>query len=242
MTKYRIFIFILSFVFLFCSFTMAVDEVFIKADSFSLDEATKILTMKNAVFLYKDVKISAVFSKYNTVTERGDLTGGVKIVQGSVVITGGRMKVLYKERKGFVMGKVKMERKEVLREPVILTCEEIEYSWENPVSTATGHVKIIQKDKIVFCDKAEYNMNSKLIHMTGNVRFQRGESQWLTGNEAYLDLQKDSFMAQGNIEGRFLIEGKVQEVKEGKILNEKLDDIDLDFIPSEFIREPLEKE
>lgn len=237
-----ILIFVLFLLIIFAP-AMAEYEVFIKAESFSIDDAKKTSSMKNVVFLYKDIKITAGFATYNTITQIGDLKGSVKITQPGVVITGNRMKVFYKEKKSIITGAVKMVRNDPLKEQIVLTSQEIEYYWEKPVATATGNVKIVQKNRTAFCNKADYNIGAKLIHMTGGVRFQQGPVEWLTASEAFLDIEKNTFLAKGDIEGRFLVkENESQQEKNQKNLDEKLGDIDLEAITSEDIRVPLESE
>lgn len=84
--------------------------------------------------------------------------------------------------------------------PTVILANEMQYFWEKKEGDAIGNVKIRQGDKRGFSDRAHYDGNANVVRMYSNVRYERGDRDWMVAQEALLDLGTNIFTAKGGIE------------------------------------------
>ena len=85
--------------------------------------------------------------------------------------------------------------------PTIMMCNVLEYWWEKLEGDAIGDVRIRQADKRAFSDRAHYvGHDARQVHMYSNVRYERGPDDWLTCEDAVVDLDTNVFTGNGNVE------------------------------------------
>lgn len=194
------------------------DEILMQCDSFQLDDKNHILTTKNSITTYGEIKIYAPFGKYDLKSQYGLLTGRIKIIYPDTIMTSDRLEIFYLEKKCILSGQVEVLSRRQLGKledkKIMMTCQRLEYFLEQKKGKAQGNVKIFQKKGIVFCDYADYDAGGKLAHLTGNVRFEYYKGDWLICQEAWVNLEKDTFSASGDVEGRFLVESKKTKAKQ----------------------------
>jgi len=193
------------------------DEIKVKCDSFQMDDKKKELTMKNCTITGKDIVVSAPFAKYKLKDQTGTFTGGVRAVNKDTVITSERMQLLYVQKEVILEGNavlttIRTDEKNT-KGKYILKCAKFDYFWEKEEGTATGNVHIIQNEGQAFCDLVYYTKKSSLAHMIGNVRFLKKTGDWVTCQEAWIDLAKETFLADKDVEGRFYIQKSKQDTK-----------------------------
>lgn len=210
------------------------DEIKLKCDSFQMDDKKKELTMKNCTIEGKDIVINAPFAKYNLKDQTGTFTGGVRAVNKDTVITADRMQLFYVKKEVILEGNavlttIKTDEKNT-KGKYILKCAKFDYFWEKEEGTATGNVHIIQKEGQAFCDLVYYTKKSSLAHMIGNVRFLKKTGDWVTCQEAWIDLAKETFLADKDVEGRFYIQKPKQDTKPQEA-TPQLKEIDIKPIP-----------
>jgi lipopolysaccharide assembly outer membrane protein LptD (OstA) len=207
-------------------------EVKVWADRMIYDDKKKLLRLiGNVRVREKDTTLYAPYVEFNTETEIGDITGGVRVEQPDTVLTSDRMKVFYKEKRAQFAGnvkasttrqpsKIKSERakEEMTGARTTLTCREMEFWWEKKEGIAKGNVKVEQRDKRAFADEGLYSEQTDLITLRGNVRLERGRNDWMNCHEAQVDMKEETFTAIGNVEGAFIVrEGKKEKAREGKM-------------------------
>lgn len=199
----KTFLFLLCFIFL--SKIIIASEIYLKADSFILNDKKKTISIKNAEFTYRDMKLSGDNCLYETKTQTGTLNGNVKITETGSIITGSRMQVFYKEKKALIKGNVKLVRGGSDQSGLTVNCDMLDYYWDKNEVIARGNVRIQNKDIIAYSNNAVYLKKDNLITLSGNVRFQKGSSDWMTSDSAAYDLTSATVTAVGNIEGSFYL-------------------------------------
>jgi len=214
-------------------------EVRMEADRFIFDDKHhKVRLIGNVKFTHKDTIMTAPHAEYDTQTQIADFTGGVKITQPETTVTGGIMTVYYKERRAVLSNGVKIVttrqpkkvseekvKEELAKAPTVMICDNLDFFWVKKEATATGNVKVTSGKNRAFCDHAFYSDRAQRITLTGNVRFERGDNDWMTCEEAILNLDEETFVAQGNVEGRFEVKEEKGEAAEegGGIGEDRLD-------------------
>ena len=227
------YIYLLSFsismmVFFACSSTIkaADDSVRLTADRLVYEQDKKIITMSgNVRFMYKNTTLSGENATFNTDTRIGIVEGNVRIYQPGTTIVGDKMTVYYNKKYADLSGHIKMVTiKDVTSSPgekqdkmlsglTTLTCDKFTYNWIIMEGKATGNVYVEQKDRRAYSDRAHYSGVAELITLEDKVRFEQGSNNWVTCQKAYIDLQKETFMAVGGVTGNFIVQTEEEKAK-----------------------------
>ncbi|MFH1453333.1 MAG: LptA/OstA family protein [Armatimonadota bacterium] len=215
MKKILLTLFIITMI---CSAVLAApDEIKLNCDSFQVDDIKKELVLKNCRIEGNGIIITAPFARYNTKTQTGNFTGGVHVINKDTVIDADRMQLFYLKKEIILEGGVKLVTTKVnekkIKEKYTLKCAQLDYFWEKEEGIATGNVHIIQKMAEAFCDKVNYSRGKNAAHLIGNVRFMKKSGDYIKADEAWVDLNNETFLAQRDVEGRFFIPGKKKEKK-----------------------------
>ncbi len=206
--------------------TAADDSVRLTAERLVYEQDKKIITMSgNVRFIYKNTTLSGENATFNTDTRIGVVEGNVRIYQPGTTIIGDKMTVYYNKKYADLTGNIKMVTiKDVTSSPgekqdkmlsglTTLTCDKFSYNWLIMEGNATGNVFVEQKDRRAYSDKAHYSGVSELITMEDKVRFEQGSNNWVTCQKAYIDLQKETFMAVGGVTGNFIVQTEEDKAK-----------------------------
>lgn len=211
--------------------TINMDEIKLTCDSLTVDDKNKILLMKNCRIEGKDITVTAPFARYDIKAQSGAFTGGVRAVHRDTVITSDRMNLFYTKKEAVLEGNAVLNTLRTndknTKDRYILKCDQLDFFWEKEEGWAYGKVHIIQKDAQAFCDKAHYSKSSRVAHLIGSVRFLKKGGDWLTAQEAWVDLDKETFLADKDVEGRFYIPKAKEEVKPSGGGTPQLKEIDI---------------
>ena len=108
-------------------------------------------------------------------------TGSLRIGDSEADITGDKVTVYFKERKGVAEGSVKVAIKPKPRkkaesgesspsgEPTTVSCERVEYLYRAKKATATGSVRIVRKEREILADKVFYDGNAETLDLAGGI-------------------------------------------------------------------------
>lgn len=228
---------IMLFFFVFGSFSSLYGEegeVKLTADRLIYDQDNKTITLTgNVRFTHKNTVLSGSRAVFDTETQKGKISGGVKIQQPDFTIEGIEMEVFYNEKTAILKGNVKMvsisdvsntsggSQEDFLSSGVTtLTCSLMTYNWLTRQGEAEGSIFIEQKDRRAYSEKAHYNGVLEIITLEDRVRFEQGSNNWVTCQKAYLDLRRETFMASGAVTGNFLIQEGLTGPEEDEIHQE----------------------
>lgn len=93
--------------------------------------------------------------------------------------------------------------------PTILLCDQLVYYWEKQEGDAMGDVKVRQGEKRAFSDRAHYvGQEVRTVTLYSNCRFERGPDDWMTSEQAVIDMNTNTFDGSGNVEAQFLLGNK----------------------------------
>jgi lipopolysaccharide export system protein LptA len=203
-------------------------NVKITADELNYDDKKKLLVLNgNVTFTHIDSVVTAPHAEFETEKQLGHFTGGVKITQPGTTITSSELDAFYGERKAVLTGNVEMitekaptrkgaapaapartatDKKPAKALPTVMLTDKLEYFWEKAEADAFGNVKIRQGDKRAFSDRAHYTGAINQIRLFSNVRFEQGKDNWMTSEEAIVDVAQETFNAKGGVEAYVIME------------------------------------
>lgn len=119
-------------------------------------------------------------------------TGNVKIVDPENEVTGEKATAFFNEKRAVIEGNVKLVAKPRNRaeggsqarsvrsewdEKAVITCDVIEYLYQKKEATATGNLKIVQKDRTLTAEKVFYQVRPELITLSGGVKGRDSKNQ-----------------------------------------------------------------
>ena len=82
-------------------------------------------------------------------------------------------------------------RGEVLHKASSLTCDRIDYNYENQQALLTGNIRMRQGDRFGTCDQIEFDEALNIVHLIGNVKFIDGKRQTFNVPELFLYIDED---------------------------------------------------
>ena len=172
-------------------------------------------------FTFEDTTLRTDAATFNEKTQVAVAPGALQIDDALNTITASKGIAYYKKRRADLTGDVRIvarPRKEdanapagtlrgEFREPVTITCDQVQYNWRRRFAVATGNLTFKQKDRTVTADRVEYDARNEIARLIGNVRgVDRGRE--IRGDEAIIGLKAGSEYLQlmGNIGGVFRVE------------------------------------
>lgn len=197
------------------------------ADSLYRDKAAHTYFLAgNVVFKHKDITLYCDEAEYfdEDHPERPDTAkavGNLKCVDPEATITGdlieadfdkkivvvtGNVRVVAKKKpdkdEDKAEGKKKDEWDEYAEKLTTMTCDRIEYYYDDDVKKgiATGHIKVVQEDKTGWCDKAVYERIPDIVTLTGNVRILTEDGDELRTPEATISIDAE-WIRTGKVSG-----------------------------------------
>lgn len=144
-------------------------------------------------------------------------SGGVKLVQEEVTITGDELEISFEEDRGFFTGNVRLEREEtrdaegkVDKERIALSCLTLEINTETKDFTADTGVVMEHKDFTANAQKLVYFDREEVMTFSGNAYLQRDQEE-VWGEEITINLQKKIFEAKRGVEINFEVDEEDEE-------------------------------
>jgi lipopolysaccharide assembly outer membrane protein LptD (OstA) len=144
--------------------------------------------------------------------------GPISITDTDISLTGDSGSADLKLRKGIVQGNVKLIAKKSqgpsaaksftdLSQPVTVTCDTLEYLYKQKTATATGRLKLVQRDRVITADKAVYQVKDEIVTLTGNVKGSDVKGQTISsGGKVTVSLKSgDEWMEVEQASGSFKV-------------------------------------
>lgn len=202
----------------------------VTADTLRYNDARHFLTLDgNVVFTHTDTQITSPHAEFYTDKQIGYFTGGARITQPGTTITCRKVSAYYAERKAILTGNVEaitervksasktassnqaktsnVKKPPATNLPTVLLCNRLDYWWEKEEGDAFGDVKVRQGDRRAFSDRAHYiGKTVQQVHLYSNCRFERGDKDWMTSEEALIEMNTNTFTAIGNVEAKVDLE------------------------------------
>lgn len=192
------------------------NPVHINADRMVYEAPRKLMHLEGHVhFDMKDTTLTTSSAEFNTETQVGTLTGGVKVTQPGSTISSDKMLIFYARRRAVLSGNVKLvttqahpggpPAAQASATPTVMRCREMEYFWEKHEGNAVGDVHVEQGDRQATADNAHYDETAKRVTLHGHVQFTQGGGNWLRAPVAYLDMQNQTFIAEGGVSAQLIL-------------------------------------
>ena len=86
-------------------------------------------------------------------------------------------------------------RGEVLHKASSLTCDRIDYNYENQQALLTGNIRMRQGDNFGTCDQIVFDEARNIAHLIGNVKFTNGKRQTFNTPDLTLYIDEDKISA-----------------------------------------------
>lgn len=156
-------------------------------------------------------------------------SGGVKLVQEEVTITGDQLEVNFDEDRGVFSGSVRLEREEtkdeegeIDKERIVLTCLTLEINTETKDFTANTDVVLEHKDFTVNARRLVYLDQEEIMTFSRNAYLQRDQEE-VWGEEITINLEKKIFEVKGGVEISFEVDEDDEEesAKKGRTEEDK---------------------
>ena len=90
-------------------------------------------------------------------------------------------------------------RGEVLHKASSLTCDRIDYNYENQQALLTGNIRMRQGDNFGTCDQIVFDEARNIARLIGNVKFANGKRQTFNVPELTLYIDEDKVSAPNNV-------------------------------------------
>ncbi len=92
------------------------------------------------------------------------------------------------------------EGRKLLAEKMVMQAEEININTKTKDLNSRTNVRVTLKNKEAVSDKANYQEKTAKIYMSGNVRLKRDDGSWLNAQEVIIDVNTETFTADGQAE------------------------------------------
>ena len=143
----------------------------------------RILSLKgNVKFVQGDTVLLADIVDYEESTRTANASGSLEIHDDQNTITGDLCSMSFKEKKGTLTGSVRMvakpkpkpskakSLKSEWKDEVVITCDKVDYFYEEKKAVISSAVTIVQKGKTVTADSAIYLGKEEIVQLVGNVK------------------------------------------------------------------------
>lgn len=205
------------FVFLFIVCVPAVlcaqkdKEVILGADKLEYNQKDNLIRLiGNVSIKFKDITIKGKKADFDTVTQKGKITGNVIIEQPGSKLTAEKSEIFYTEERAVLSGGVRLvTERSVIKEQAsnaisTLSAEKIEYFWNASKGKAEGSVLVISGGRKIRGDKAYFDGAKGMIQITGNVKVEQENGDWIEADRALVNLKKKDVLAEGKVRGTFI--------------------------------------
>jgi len=193
--------------------------------------ADRLVYREKAGMLFLSGKVELKFKDYTLTGDKawidhknrtGSFLGHVKLTSNDFTVSGEVLKVFYRENRLVFSGGVDFQsKKEFLLEkgdvpaPGSLTCDNLEYNWASLTGKAQGSVRGVTGNKRFSADSLLYQGAQKLLTLSGHARLERGDQEFLSGEEIFFDMKDQSATVSGGVKGSVLLQEKGFKLKPG---------------------------
>jgi lipopolysaccharide assembly outer membrane protein LptD (OstA) len=181
----------------------------------------------NVVFAYEDTTLNTDAATYNHKTQVATSPGRVQIDDAQNTLTGDQGVAYYKTKKAAIRGNVRIlarprpenqnapegSLRREFKDPVIITCDRVDYNWRTRVAVATGDLTLRQKERTVTADRAVYEGRQERVTLIGNVRGVTAQGDEIRGEKAVIILREgaESLTLTGIKGGSFKVEEEIED-------------------------------
>jgi|GEM_PF-1549553 len=154
-----------------------------------------------------DTVLRAQEAEYNQTAGTAIATGGVSVTDPQVSVTADRMTVDMNAKKAVLQGAVRVVAKpkqsdaqdpakqkglrREFREPVLITCTNLEYYYKQKRAIASGNLRFVQGKRTFAADTCLYFQKQETAVLTGNVQGVDEKGQTYQANAIKLVLKED---------------------------------------------------
>jgi lipopolysaccharide assembly outer membrane protein LptD (OstA) len=176
----------------------------VKADVLKRNWGAKktVLLSGNVVVTQGDTVLKSDKIEYDEDAQIAKSPGPLTITDPDNDIAGAFGVAYLKERRGILEGSVKLvtkpkqkpgasEKSSQWRDPATVTCDTVEYLYKQKQATASGHLKMVQKDRTINADKAVYQVKDEIVTLTGNVKGSDEQGQTISAGGKITVSMKD---------------------------------------------------
>jgi|GEM_PF-6016712 len=188
----------------------------VTADRLVYREKAGIMFLSGKVQLkFKEYQINGDKAWIDKNNQTASFQGKVRVTSADFTVESQVLKVFYKESRLVFTGGVDFQsRKELLLEkgdlpaPGRMTCDNLEYNWQTMNGNASGQVRGVSGNKRFQADRLLYLGGKKELTLNGNARLERGDQEYLAGEEILFDLKDQSATVNGGVRGSVLLQEK----------------------------------
>jgi lipopolysaccharide assembly outer membrane protein LptD (OstA) len=184
-----------------------------------------VLLSGNVVIKQGDTVLKSDKVEYDETTQIAKSPGVLTISDPENDIRGDSGVAYLKERRGVLTGNIKLVAKPrqkaqtydkkpaELRDAATMTCDTLEYLYKQKQATASGNLKIVQKDRTVTAEKAIYNVKDEIVTLTGNVKGSDEKGQnFSSGGKVTVSIKDgDEWMEMEQAAGTFKVKSEEEE-------------------------------
>jgi lipopolysaccharide assembly outer membrane protein LptD (OstA) len=115
------------------------------------------------------IQTAVATGNFKVTDPQNDITGtkGITYFLEKRAVVEGNVKILAKPKQGQV--KDPNSAKAKWKDPLTITCDNLEYLYKKKIATLTGHLNVVQKGRIITADSAVYQVKDELVTLKGNV-------------------------------------------------------------------------
>lgn len=198
-------------------------DVSLKADLVKRNWGAKkmVFLTGNVVISQGDTVIKSDKIEYDEDAQIATSPGPISITDPDNDIRGNSGIAFLKQRRGSLDGNVKLitkpkqragatDKSPEWRDPVTVTCNTIEYLYKQKQATASGNLKMLQKERTVMADKAVYLVKDERMTLTGNVHGSDEKGQTMTaGGKVTVSMKEgDEWIEMEQAAGAFKVKSE----------------------------------
>ncbi|NLN75634.1 MAG: LPS export ABC transporter periplasmic protein LptC [Armatimonadetes bacterium] len=185
-------------------------------------DKTEVLMKGNVKFTSDDMVLTSDLVTYDKQTKTAVSPGKLTITSNEADMTGDKGTADFNKRLGTLSGNVEMLLKPKpedqanddedsvraqVTKPTTITCENLEYLYQEKIATATGGVHFKQDKRTAQAQKAVYNSDTELLMLTGEVKGVDEDGQTFSAPSVTISLKRgDEWMEAQNASASFKID------------------------------------
>lgn len=187
-----------------------------------------VLLSGNVIIKQGDAVLKSDKIEYDETTQIAKSPGVLTISDPENDIRGDSGIAYLKERRGVLTGNIKLiakprqttqsndKKPPELRDAATMTCDSLEYFYKQKQATASGNLKIMQKDRTVTAEKAQYNVKDEIVTLTGGVKGSDEKGQnFSSGGKVTVSIKEgDEWMEMEQAAGTFKVKSEEEESPE----------------------------
>ncbi len=166
-----------------------------------------LVTIRGAIELVQgEVRLWTAEIVYDTKKKSAVLSGGTKLVQDDLTLSGDRFSAWFDEERYVLETGVKLVKKEKDPEKgdkLVLTADRLDYDSKNRSLTATGNVSVTEQERTATARTVEYKDRESRLVLEGGVVIKEKDDKTIRGERIIIDLDQDVVEVEGPVEADF---------------------------------------